>query len=193
MSVSHIKTWTWDEFFAWEGHADGRYEFDGVQPVEMNGVTRNHSLIMHNLHAALRAGLGGTAWRWFGPDVGIATTGRAIRYPDAVVTGAPIAGDSHLVPHPLVVFEVVSRTSGRTDRIIKPREYAGVPTLRRYVIVESTSISTTVLERASGDHPWITSTLAEGDAMVRLPEIGIAFPLAALYEDVAFADATTAD
>ena len=38
-----------------------------------------------------------------------------------------------------MVFEVLSPSSGQTDRIVKVREYASVPTVRRYVILEYTS------------------------------------------------------
>ena len=84
-----------------------------------------------------------------------------------------------------MVFEVISPTSGRTDRIVKVREYAAVSSILRYVIVESASIGLTVLERQTADQKWTATTLMAEDTML-LPEIGIEIPVAELYEGVDF-------
>jgi Uma2 family endonuclease len=84
-----------------------------------------------------------------------------------------------------VVFEVISPTSGRTDRIVKVREYAAVPSILRYVIVESASVGLTVLKRAAGDQKWTVTTLI-ADGTMLLPEIGVEIPVAELYEGVDF-------
>jgi len=83
------------------------------------GGTINHALIRHNLWAALRTRLRGGPCRPLGPDSAVAKTGDAIRYPDALVSCAKFDGTARLVPGVVVVFEVLSPTSGRTDRIDK--------------------------------------------------------------------------
>jgi Uma2 family endonuclease len=118
-----------------------------------------------------------------GPDAGVATLGESVRYPDAVITCGKVDGDSYLVPGPSVVFEVLSRTSGYTDRIVKVREYQAVPSIRRYVIVERTSVGLMVLERADGAQPW-TSFALTADDVLHIPEAGIEMPVIAFYEGV---------
>jgi Uma2 family endonuclease len=141
---------------------------------------------MHlNIHTALRQRLRGTGCRPLGADAGLATIGDSVRYPDALVTCTPITGDEYITPNVVVVFEVISPTSGRTDRIVKVREYAAVPSILRYVIVESASIGLTVLERRTGDEKWTVTTLMADDTLL-LPEIGIEIPVAELYEGVDF-------
>ena len=191
MSVSLQKPWTQDEFFAWAEAQEERYEFDGFAPVAMVGGTINHSQIAHNIYAACRQGLRGSGCRVLGPDAGVATVGKAVRYPDAVITCSPIDGKSRLVPSPQTVFEVLSDSSGRTDRIIKVREYRGVPTILRYVIVEAINSGVMVLERTSGEQDWTAKSLTIDDTLA-MPELGIAIPIAAFYEQVEFAtpDAT---
>jgi Uma2 family endonuclease len=193
MSVSQPKPWTREDFFAWEGQAEGRYEFDGVQPVEMNGVTVNHATISRNLDRLLDDALKGTACRAFGPQVGIAATAQAVRYPDAFVSAAAVAGTARMIADPVVVFEILSPTSGRTDRIVKLREYAGVASIRRYLILEPASVGATVLERQGAGQIWRTTSLMSPDKVLRLPELGIAFPLGAAYESVALGDGGEAD
>jgi len=77
---------TRDQFFNWAQAREGRYEFDGFQPIAMNSGTLNHSQIAQNLYFPLRSRLQGTGCRPLGPDAGVATIGDAVRYPDALVT-----------------------------------------------------------------------------------------------------------
>ena len=143
------------EFFAWVPPDDRRYEFDGFRPVAMTGGSINHNRISQNLWAALRARLRGTGCEALGPDAGLATIGAAVRYPDALVTCARVRGDQRLVPGVVVVFEVLSPgNSGFTDRITKMREYWAVPTIQRYVILETGGRALQMMARAPGATFW---------------------------------------
>ena len=180
-----VPTMTRDQFFDWAEAQERRWEFDGFQPVAMTGGNLNHKQIAFNIHVALRSRLGGTGCRPLGMDAGVATVGDSVRYPDAVVTCSAVNGVSRLVPAPVVVFEVISPTSGHMDRIVKLREYAVVDSIRRYVIVESASIGLTVHERQAAGQRW-TVTPATVEDFLLLPEAGIEIPVAELYEGVDF-------
>ena len=180
-----IPVMTRGQFFDWAEAQDTRYEFDGCQPEAMTRTTLNHNRIAFNLHRALHRRLAGSSCEPLGFDAGVATIGDAVRYPDAVVTCSPVDGNARLVPNPVVVFEVISPTSGRIDRIVKVREYATVDTIRRYVIVESTFAGLTIHERGGAGQSWTSSPAAIED-ILPLPEIGITIPVAELYEGVDF-------
>lgn len=181
---------TREQFFPWAQAQDARYEFDGVRPVAMTGGTMSHSDIIGNILSSIKTRLRGTRCKVIGPDAGVATVGGAVRYPDAAITCRKVDGDSYLVPEPSVVFEVLSRTSGYTDRIVKVREYQAVPSILRYVIVERTSIGLTVLERADGSQPWTNFALTADDVL-RIPEVGIEVPVTEFYEGVEISPAET--
>jgi Uma2 family endonuclease len=174
------------EFLRWAETQDARHEFDGFEPVAMVGGTIDHNQIALNIHRALYARLKGGGCRPLGPDAGVATIGDRVRYPDALITCQKAPGDATLAPGVIVVFEVVSASSSRNDRIVKVREYQAVPSILRYVIVESADVGLTVLERAAGDAPWIASTLTGGE-MLRIPEVDAEVPVDELYEDVELA------
>ena len=55
-----------------------------------------------------------------------------------------------------------------------------VPSIRRYVIVEQTTIGLTVFERAEGVVDWTAFSLMADDTL-RMPEIGIEVPVRELY------------
>jgi Uma2 family endonuclease len=186
MNVALQKPWTQEQFFTWAAGREGRYEFDGVQPVAMTGGTVNHGIIMRNLHRALDVRLRGSRCQPLGPDVGVAMGGNAIRYPDALVTCATLNGTDRTVPDVVVIFEIVSPSSGRVDRIVKLREYAGVASILRYIIIESVTSGALVLHRRSGQDPWTALALTSEDVL-ELPEIATQIPVAAFYEGVDFA------
>jgi Uma2 family endonuclease len=176
MNAPLRKSWTQEEFFSWAEAQDTRYEFDGSEPVAMTGGNT----------ARLRGG----PCEPLGPDAGVATVHKAVRYPDGLVTCSEVKGDAKVVPGVVAVFEVVSPGSGRMDRIVKVREYAGVPSIRRYVILESSSAGLTVFERSGADDVWRATTLTRDDVL-HMPEIGIEIPIGEFYENMTFADETT--
>ncbi len=186
MNVALQRPWTLEQFLGWAGAQDGRYEFDGERPVAMTGGNARHSRVTANIHAALRSRLRGTPCACYGPDPGVRTIAK-VRYPDALVTCAAFPDTLQLAPDVQIIFEVLSPSSGQTDRIEKVREYAAVASMRRCVIVETRSPGLLVLHRRGADEPWTATALTADDTLF-LPEIGIEIPVGELYETVDFPD-----
>jgi Uma2 family endonuclease len=168
------------EFLAWEERQEPRFEFDGHCPVAMPDVTVAHDLIGNALRAALWRRLHGRACHVRGPTMKIEVLGR-IRYPDAFVFCSDVNAAETIIRDPVVVFEVISPSTSRTDRITRLREYQATLSIQRYVILEPDAIGATVFSR-SGD-VWTAKPLTEGDVLA-MPEIGIELPLAEIYADV---------
>ncbi len=185
MNVALRKPMTQKEFFDWAEAQDVRYEFDGFQPVAMTGGNLGHSSLHGNLNRQLGIRLEGTGCKPLGPDAGVATIGDTVRYPDAVVTCSKFSARDRLVPNPIIVFEVVSPSSVRTDRVVKLREYQAVPSIRRYVIVEPDAMALTVFARDHEGETFRATGLAEDD-ILQLPEVGIEMPVTAIYEGIGF-------
>jgi len=171
------------EFLAWEEKQELRYEFDGFQPVAMTGGTLVHETICGTLRALLYQRLRGKPCRPWGPTTKIEVQGR-IRYPDAHVNCTEFDPGATIVPEPVVIFEVLSPGTSRTDRIEKLREYQATASIQRYVILEQDGIAATVFSRMGGD--WIARALTDRDVL-QMPEIGIELSLSEIYADVNFA------
>lgn len=186
MSAPLSQPLTQEEFFAWSDTREGRYEFDGFRPVAMTGGTIGRSDIMANLITALRTRMRGSRCRAFA-EAGVETINNAIRYPDILITCSKTEREDRLTPGVIAVFGIISPTSARVDRIVKVQEYLAVPTIRRYVIVESAFIGLTVMERSEGAESWHTTTLKQDDTL-RMPDIGIEVPVAEIYEDMDYPD-----
>jgi Uma2 family endonuclease len=187
MNVALQKPWTAQKFLAWAGTQEGRYEFDGLRPVAMTGGSARHSRITGNIHAALRSRLRGSPCSYYGPDLAVRTEGEKVRSPDALITCTTFSDTELFAPDPVVIFEVLSSNSGRTDRIEKVREYALIPSMRRYVIVETKYPGLLVLHRQSANDAWTASPLT-GEDILDIPEMSFNIPVAELYETVDFAD-----
>lgn len=175
---------TVEQFLEWEERQELRYEFDGFQPIAMTGGSYEHDAIQINLVSALKARLAGKPCRVHGNSLKIRVM-ESIRYPDAYVTCGPIERGSMIAPDPVVVFEVLSKSTSRTDYTVKNREYASTASIQRYVMLEQTEIAGMVFTRAGEE--WGGRLLAP-DAVLQMPEIGIELPLAELYEGLDLAD-----
>jgi Uma2 family endonuclease len=188
MSVALRQPMTVTEFLAWEETQELRWEFDGFHAVAMTGGTMAHEVIGDNIRFTLRSGLGNGRCRVLGPTLKIEVVGR-IRYPDAFVVCTPIPLRSTVVRDPVVVFEVLSESTSRTDRIEKLREYGATPSIQRYVILEQDAIAAMVFVRKGAD--LVAETLTEADTL-RMPEIDVEVPMAEFYTGIDLSDQTTA-
>lgn len=155
MNVALRRPMTVAEFLDWEDRQPLRYEFDGAQTIAMTGGTRAHAAIQRNLAVALATRLRGRPCQFFGNDLKIAVAGR-IRYPDGFVTRTPGPPGEKLAREPVVIFEVLSESTAGVDMVVKNREYAATPSIRRYVVLAQDVMGATMFERI-GEDWWATS------------------------------------
>ena len=182
MSMALHQPMSLAEFLLWEERQDLRWEFDGFEPVAMTGGTFAHEVIGGNIRAALNRLLGGTSCRAVGPTLKVEVAGR-IRYPDAFVVCTPVAPKANVVHDPVVVFEVLSESTARTDMVRKLGEYAETTSIQRYVILQQDFIGGLNLTR-QGDR-FVAEPLAE-DSMLRMPELGIEVPVSDFYQGLVY-------
>jgi Uma2 family endonuclease len=183
MNLALRKPMTLAEFLDWEERQPMRYEFDGVRPVAMTGGTYGHSAIQRNLAIAVGGRLRGKPCQFHGSDLKFQVADGHVRYPDGMVVCSPVDRTATVIYDPVVVFEVLSPSTTRDDRIVKAREYQATPSVQRYIMLEQDSVNAVVYSR-SGD-TW-THEILVADSKLALPEIGVDLPLAELYEGVIF-------
>ena len=190
MNLALPKPMTLAEFLEWEERQPMRYEFDGVGPIAMTGGTYGHSTIQGNLATALGGRLRGKRCRFHGSHLKFQVAEGHVRYPDGMVLCSPVGRTATVVFDPVVVFEVLSPSTARDDRIVKAREYQATPSVQRYVMLEQDGVSATVYAR-SGE-TW-THEILIADSILSLPEIDVELPLAELYDGIVFETEQDAD
>ena len=179
MATALGRDWTVAEFLAWEERQELRYEFDGMRVLAMTGGTIGHDAIQINLIAELHNRLRGKPCRVHGSSLKIEVMG-SIRYPDAFVSCTPVGLSETIAPEPVVIFEVISKSAALTDRVVKNREYADTPSVKRYVMLEQAAVGGTMFERSDDTGAWVGSLLRP-DTVIGMPEIGVDLPVADLY------------
>jgi len=101
--------------------------------------------------------------------------------PDAILYfGERLIAGSTVVPHPLVVVEVLSPTTSATDRAWKLREYFRLPSVRHYLIVWADRHQI-VHHRRDDAGTIVTTVLTDGE--IRLVPAGISVAVAEIYAD----------
>jgi Uma2 family endonuclease len=181
MDTVPAKTWTTDSFLVWEDKQEGKHEFDGHNVVPMTGGSVAHQCIVFNLCLSL---MGLLAERPLAALHGMRVRIPAIvRYPDVVVCATPLDQTARTLTDAVAIFEVLSDGTATTDRVEKLLEYATLPSLRCYVLLEQTTVAATLFHREPGG-VWIASAHAGGELLLPAPNITI--PLPDLYRGLTF-------
>src|ERR1700712_2939807 len=183
MTVALRQPMTIVEFLVWEERQELRWEFDGFHPLAMTEDNRSHAIISGNICFAVQTRFG-TQCRVFGPTMKTEVSG-SIRYPDAFVACTPGPAKQTVITDPVVVFEVLSESTSRIDRIEKLREYSATPSIQRYVILEQDAIAAMVFVRKGTD---LVAEALMSDDILRMPEIEIEVPMAEFYTDIDLSD-----
>ncbi len=175
------RSWTTETFLAWEDRQEGKHEFDGCQVVPMPGGSVAHQDIVFNLCVLLARLLVGTSFRAL--HAMRLRIDERVRYPDVLVCPVTVPQTQRTLTDAVAVFEVLSDDTAATDRIAKLRDYAAIPSLQYYVMLEQASRAAIICQPAKGG-TWITSPQTQGS--IALPELNLALPLDDIYQGLSF-------
>jgi Uma2 family endonuclease len=172
---------TLDSFLAWEDRQEGKHEFDGRAIIPITGGSVAHQRIVEDTMIALLRLLAASA---FEPvqEMRLRCGGK-VRSPDILVCSAAVDQTTRTLDDAFAIFEVLSDDTAATDRVEKLADYAALPSLRTYILLEQTAMAATVYRRSPGG-AWVAS--AQTDGVLDLPGLDIAVPLTELYRRVRF-------
>ncbi|MBX9698439.1 MAG: Uma2 family endonuclease [Acetobacteraceae bacterium] len=173
------------QFFAWLERQETRHELVDGQPQAMVGTTRRHDRITANIIAALHGRLRGGRCVVNTADTAIRIPGGNIRYPDVSVDCGRFIDEDRAADAPVLVVEVLSRSTSPFDQTHKLEEYKRVAAMRHVLIVDPHRPRVLVHTRDS-DGPWSSDDPEGLDAMVALPALGVELPLAEIYHGLEF-------
>jgi Uma2 family endonuclease len=176
-----------EDYLAGERISPIKHEYVVGVIYAMSGATNRHNRIAGNTFGSLFVRLQGKPCQPFNSDTKIRIrSGKRtwFYYADASVVCDANADDEVYQDRPVVIFEVLSRSTRRIDEGEKKDAYLTIPSLMVYVLVEQ-EIARVVVHRRS--ESGFQAEVFEGiDAILPLPEIGIELPLAEVYRGIAF-------
>ena len=177
---------TVEDYLAGEETSEMKHEYLGGSVHAMAGATIRHNQISLSALVALYGQLKGKPCQPFNSDTKIRiqySDHTRLYYPDAMVVCESNPDTQHFQDRPVVIIEVLSDSTRRTDLGEKRDAYQTVPSLKVLMLVEPDSASVTV-HRRQLDGNFVTERYLGLDASIPLPEIEAALSLADLYERV---------
>lgn len=172
------------DYLAGELRSSVRHEYLGGAVYAMSGASNVHNQIATNLLGALVGRLRGRPCRAFNSDTKVriqSPTQTRFYYPDAQVVCRPNPPTDSYQDQPVVVVEVVSASTRRTDEGEKCDAYLTVPSLAVYLLIEQ-QIHRVVAWRR-GEHGFVREVHSDA-AVIPLPEVDCELPLAEVYDGV---------
>lgn len=173
------------EYVELDRSSDERWEYVNGEAWAVSSARPEHNLVSGNVYVALRTALRGKRCLPFPERQKVATPAtRSYHYSDASVVCGPLARDEHddhAITNPVVIVEVLSRSTADYDRGGKPVRYRTLATLQEYVLVD---VDARVVEHHRRLEPrkWLVTELHDG--ALELPSIEVAIPLDELWIDL---------
>ena len=172
-----------DEFLAWaQALGEGeRYELVEGTTVRLNAERVSHAETKASVWLAMRDGLrsAGLDCTAFPDGVSVRVDDRTVREPDAVVHCGPYDPDALFAPKPVIVVEVVSPSSVKTDVARKLIDYFRVPSILHYLIVYGDE-GRVIHHRRASSHGEITTAVLGREAAIEFSPPGFSITVAAL-------------
>jgi len=154
-------------------------EFINGDVYAMAGASTNHNRIVANLVGELRSGLKNTPCEPFASDMKVQVD-RSFFYPDVLVVCDHQANDQGITDAPLILVEVLSKSTRQIDHTLKRTAYQQLPSLLEYVVIEQDFVDVEVCRKK--DH-WKSEHYYLGDE-VFFESIDFRLPVVEIYERV---------
>lgn len=176
------------EFLRWIDAPERRaakFEWSGGRVVQMANVTRAHVLIASNVMGLLRQALDLSRWAVYPADFYVESE-EFLRIPDVIVEAAGGDLKARSTSEPVLLFEILSPSSVKTDLVDKPAEYARFASLETYVVLSQDEVVAWLWERQPGGaFPAMPAEVRGREAGLALTTRGISLPLAEVYRGLA--------
>jgi len=171
------------DYLASEKLSPIKREYIGGRLYAMAGAGFNHNCIAMNLSANFRNHLKDTPCATFMADMKL-RLGKDYVYPDVLVDYTPLTGDAEYSSSPVIIVEVLSKTTRKTDLTVKLLRYINLPSLQEYVLIEQDITAVQLLRKSKY---WLSEYFFLGDT-VTFASIGLSLSVAEIYDRVDNAD-----
>lgn len=171
------------DYLAGELRSEVRHEYIDGEVYAMSGASRRHSQIVMNLASAAHIKARGTGCTVFSQSMKLRIASLNIfYYPDVTASCDASDNDQYALTKPCFVIEVLSPTTADIDRREKRQNYALLPSLREYVLVDQDRRRVDVYRR--DDKGIFNPTRIEGSGTLHLSCLNLDLTLDDIYYGV---------
>ncbi|AFL76311.1 Uma2 family endonuclease [Thiocystis violascens] len=179
----NFEDWLTDE----RERLEERTEYVAGEVFAMTGATEPHNLIVTNIVRELSTQMKGRPCRVYANDLKVhIAPADACCYPDVlVICDAPDFHDQRrdVVRNPILIVEVLSKSTEADDRGDKFALYRHLPSLQAYLLVTQQRPQVEIYTRET-DGRWIMSDVHGRDAQFNIAAIDANLSLAEIYDKV---------
>lgn len=180
------KIFTIAEYLAMEAAATEKSEYYQGEIFAMSGALMPHNIIAGNTYSFLHQKLKGKNCRPFNSDMRVHIKKNTLfTYPDiSVVCGKPetLNGDNFNLLNPIVLIEVLSKSTKNYDRGDKFKLYRDIPTLKEYILINSEAIGVEAFRINKQNH-WELEEYATANQELNIPILQLQIHLSEIYDD----------
>jgi len=192
---SNKKLYSPDEYRELEETAEFRNEYRDGEIVQMTGGSINHSQIIGNIYAFLKSALRGKNARPFMSDLRLwIPRYRRGTYPDVMVVEGELVcteGRKDEILNPVLIVEVLSKSTKDFDREDKFRFYRSIPEFREYVLVNQSEFLVAQYIKTESNE-WLFREYEGESAIVSFASVEVQMSMLDIYEVVVFETQETA-
>ena len=189
MQATQTRDYTPEEYLAIEEFSEYKSEYINGQIIPMAGGSTNHNRIALNFGSALNFAFKQQDYEVFIGDVRLwIPEKRIFTYPDVmIIAGEPeyVNNRTDTIVNPVVIIEVLSKSTQAYDREGKFNAYRTIPTFQEYLLVDQTRIRVEQSYITSKKQGWFRE-YDEEDEAIALTSVPFQISLNDLYSKVKF-------
>ncbi len=141
-----------EDYLQGELLAEFKHEYIDGEVCAMAGASEYHNLLSLNIASELKIQLKGKPCKVFMADMKVKAE-QCFFYPDVMVVCQADNKHAYYKTSPVIIVEVLSKTTRRFDQMIKRLRYQSIPSLEEYVLIEQDKGEIQVFSRADAWQP----------------------------------------
>jgi len=175
-----------EDYLKFELVSEIKHEFIDGQVYAMAGASANHDRISGTIYRKFGNHLENSACEPFTSDMKLKTSTVNFRYPDCMVICDKDDENKFYKTKPVILVEVISRSTRKIDKKDKLLEYINISSLQEYVIIEQDVVDIEVFRRSNH---WRNNHYFLGDEIV-FESIDLTLSVEEIYHRVQNEDMT---
>ncbi|GAB4275545.1 MAG: Uma2 family endonuclease [Methylomicrobium sp.] len=165
-----------EDYLAGELLSENKHELIDGRVYAMAGASSNHERISVNILRKFGNHLENTPCEPFGSDMKVKVAANFF-YPDALVDCNFDESTPYFTESPIIIVEVLSKSTRKQDETIKLLNYINILTLQEYVLIQQDFVDIQVIRRSEG---WLPRHYFLGDE-VPFESIDLSLPVEEIY------------
>ncbi len=196
MKAHKLHRYTIEEYIQHEIESQQKFEFHNGEIFALAGGSINHGLLCGNIYSEIRNGLKNknSNCKPVTSEIklNIQTKSKnSFLYPDTMVICGDLEysqDDKNAVTNPILIVEVLSKSTADYDRGDKFHLYRQIESLQEYVLVEQDKHIVDVYYKNPKSDLWKITRIEGIDSHINLQSIGILISMKELYYDIKLAN-----